>query len=578
MTEGPVLGIVDGITDAGACLFADDRLLAAVNEERLTRVKLEGGFPARSVAEVLRIGGVAPRDVARIAIGGIATPSLPTRLFRGLQRRLSGTAGIIFDRPRSPLHILSDLVRYRVRVTTNRGTDSRLGRLEGRLARRVLAREAGLDAPVELVEHHRAHAACAFFASPFERALVLTADSLGDGLSLTVSRGEGRDLTRLFAADAFASFGTFYALVTRFLGFRPYHEEGKVLALSAEGDAARIPVPFPLRLEGERVVYDGEWGLRAWPWLERLRGHDRKDIAAWLQRGTEEGIAGIAARFVERTGEKDLCVAGGLFANVRLNLRLLETPGVDRLFVFPHMGDGGLAVGAALAHLAPEGFRLPPPFLGPGFSDAECAEALGDLPFTRPHDAAAEAARLLSEGAVVARFDGRMEFGPRALGNRSVLAEARDPSARTMLNRCLDRTEFMPFAPVILAEAAEGRVRDLARARECARHMTMAFRTRPALLAEAPGAVHVDGTARCQVATREEHRGLHTLLTAYAAITGRSTLINTSFNRHGEPIVCTPRDAVRTFRESGIDALLLGPFLAVVTRVANRHAAAGIAR
>jgi carbamoyltransferase len=577
VTPGPLLGLVDGITDAGACLFVDGRLVAAVNEERLTRRKLEGGFPARSVAEVLRLGGVLPRDVERVVVGGIATPSLPTRLFRGLQRGLAGTAGIVFDRPSSPLHRAADLFRYRLRLTTNRA-DSRLGRIEGRIARRILARESGLMAPVELVEHHVAHAASAYFASPFERALVLTADSMGDGYSLTVSKGAGRTLTRLFSADAFSSFGTFYALVTRFLGFRPYRDEGKVLALAAEGDAARVEVPFPLRLDGERLRYSGAWGLKAWPWLERLRGNDRKDVAAWLQAGLEEGISAIAARFAGATGIRDLCIAGGVFANVRLNLRLLETPGVDRLFVFPHMGDGGLAVGAALAHLAPEGFRLPPPFLGPGFPDAECAAALGDLPFTRPADPEGEAARLLAQGAVVARFEGRMEYGPRALGNRSVLAEARDPSVRLVLNRCLGRTEFMPFAPVVLEEGAEERISDLPRARECARHMTLAFRAKRALLEEAPGAVHVDGTARCQVATRDEHPGLHRTLEKYAAITGRRVLVNTSFNRHGEPIVCTPLDAVRTFRESGIDALLLGPFLAALPRAARRPAAAVAAR
>ncbi len=560
--EGPILGVVDGITDAGAALFIDGALAAAVNEERLTRNKLQGGFPARSIAEVLRVGGVAPGDVRSVQVAGINTPSLATRLFRPLQHRLAETAGIVFDRPWSPLQRLADFTRYRMRLTTNR-PGSTLGRIEGRAARVRLQRElpGGISAPVSLVEHHTAHAATAFFAGPFERALVVTADSLGDGLSLTVSRGEGRQLVRLWSADPFVSFGTFFALVTKFLGFRPYRHEGKVAALAASGDASRIPVAFPLRLEGEGIVFEGAWGLKAWRWLECLSGLAREDVAAWLQDGTEAGLAGIVERFATRTGLTDLCVSGGLFANVRLNLRLLETPGVERLFVYPHMGDGGLAVGAVLAHLRPESWTLPTLFLGPAYDARDCARALDGLDFVQPADPEEEVAEILAQGGVVGRFCGRMEYGPRALGHRSVFAEAIDPEIQTELNRRLDRTEFMPFAPVMLADGAGDRVADIDRARESTRHMTCAFRAKPELVKEAPATVHTDGTARCQVATPEEVPGACRMLRAYARRTKRSTLIHTSFNRHEEPLVCTPDDAAKTFREGGLDALLLGPYL-----------------
>jgi carbamoyltransferase len=226
------------------------------------------------------------------------------------------------------------------------------------------------------------------------------------------------------------------------------------------------------------------------------------------------------------------------------------------------MGDGGLAVGACLALLRPAGWRLPPLFLGPDAREVECRAALPGLDFTRPDDPEAEVAALLAEGLVVGRCAGRMEYGPRALGNRSVLAAA-DRGVRDALNRRLGRSEFMPFAPVTLEERAEERLAGLSRARDCARHMTLAFRALPPLAAEAPGAIHADGTARCQVATREEHPGLHRILEEYARRTGRRTLVNTSFNRHEEPIVCTPAEAVATFRQGGLDALQLGPFLAL---------------
>jgi carbamoyltransferase len=289
-----------------------------------------------------------------------------------------------------------------------------------------------------------------------------------------------------------------------------------------------------------------------------------EDVAAWLQRGTEDGIGAIAAHFAAATGLRDLCVAGGVFANVRLNLHLLEqTPGVERLYVFPHMGDGGLAVGGVLAHLAPDGFRMPALFLGPDCGERSCEQALqaAGLRFQRPPCPEEVLAELLAGGKVVARCAGRMEYGPRALGNRSVLSEAVDRDVRTALNHRLGRTEFMPFAPVTLGGRAEERYLGIERSRDSARHMTAAFRARPRLLEEAPGAVHVDGTARCQVTSPTETPELHRLLAEYERRTGRATLINTSFNRHESPIVCTADDAVRTFRQGGIDALQLGPFV-----------------
>lgn len=563
-SRGAVLGLVDGISDAGAALFVDGELVAAVNEERLTRVKLQGGFPSRSVEEVLRIGGVTPRDVRLVAVGGMATPSVVTRVFRGLQRRLHSCAGIAYDRPGSPLLKLADLARYRLRITTNR-PDSPLGLVETNVARALLRRSLGggfAGAPVAFAEHHEAHAATAFFGSGFDRALVLTADSLGDGCSLTVSRCAGRRMERLFAATPFVSFGTFFALVTRWLGFRPSRHEGKVAALAASGDADAVPVRFPLRYEAGRITYEGEWGLRAFRWLDRLSGCTREDVAAWLQRGLTEGITGIARDWLRRTGLGRLAVAGGIFANVALNLSLLELPEVERLYVYPHMGDGGLAVGSALAVLRPEGFRMPRLYLGPEFATGETEAALAGVPHSCPERPAEEVARLLAMGRVVARLSGRMEYGPRALGHRSVLAPA-DAGITDELNRRLNRTEFMPFAPAVLSDGGHQRLADLGRAPDCARHMTAAFRAKPALIREAPGAVHVDGTARAQVVRRSDEPELHAILAAYARRTGRRAVINTSFNRHEEPIVCRPDEAVRTFREGGIDALLLGPFLAV---------------
>jgi carbamoyltransferase len=255
---------------------------------------------------------------------------------------------------------------------------------------------------------------------------------------------------------------------------------------------------------------------------------------------------------------------------VKLNQRLRELPNVDEVYVFPNMGDGGLSVGAAwLAHAAMTGTRpeaLGRLALGPSASEREIATALNDsgLRFRRVSDIHERVAALLADGHVVARFDGPMEFGPRALGHRSILGAATDPSVNDWLNKALHRSEFMPFAPATLAGDAEARYVGLAGGRDAARYMAMTFDCTAAMRAESPAAVHVDGTARPQVVSREDQPDFHAILTAYKRRTGIPTVINTSFNMHEEPIVCTIDDAIRAVLAARLPYLAAGDFLAEV--------------
>ncbi len=562
-----VLGIVDGLHDAGAALVVDGRLLAAANEERFTREKLDGGMPDHSIASVLRQGGIDARDVDRIAVGGVATPTVATRLVRPLQALYRPSLGVCFDRPWHPVDRLGDLARYRLGLTRSRAA-GRGGRLEGILAERILARTLppGVRTrPLAFVDHHRAHAESAWRTAGPGRWLVVTADAHGDGRSLTVwTASEDAGLTLLHQQGVGASLGAFYSLVTRRLGFRPGRHEGKVLGLSARGRADRVPFPWPFAWDGETLLYRGRWGLAARRELAPLSRLPREDVAAWVQEGTERMLLEGVRRWLRQTGLSRVAVAGGVFANVRVNGRIAALDEVERLHVFPHMGDGGLAVGAALSVADAPPRRLASlTALGPAPTDAACGQALlaAGLSCVRPPSPDRLLAEALERGLPVVRYVGGMEYGPRALGHRSVLAPADDPGITVRLGAALCRDEFMPFAPAILAEDAPAAFEHLDAAGDAARFMTVALPAKLPFRSACPAAVHVDGTARPQVVHHDQVPGFCALIRAVRDATGRPAVINTSFNMHEEPIVHTPADAVRAFRASRLPRMRLGPYV-----------------
>jgi carbamoyltransferase len=304
---------------------------------------------------------------------------------------------------------------------------------------------------------------------------------------------------------------------------------------------------------------------------ERLEGLRREDVAAGVQRNTEDVVAAYVRDALDRTGARRLALSGGVFSNVRLNQVVWNRSECEEIYVHPHMGDGGLAAGAALDafHRAPasphEPLRLDHVYLGPAHTDYEIERTLArypELAVRCPKSIVEEVARLLSERKVVARFGGAMEYGPRALGNRSILCHARDASVNDWLNKRLARSEFMPFAPVVTDTAAPRYFAgfDPARCR-ASRFMTVTYDVTERCLAEAPAIVHVDRTARPQVVRREDNPEYFDIVEAYGRITGSPILVNTSFNMHEEPIVNDPDTAIRSFLRSGLDVLALGPFL-----------------
>ncbi len=562
-----ILGLNNGI-DAGAALIEDGRVLYCINEERLNRHKMFWGPPLLSLEEILRVSGIAPQDIDRVA-----------------QSSLTGGGGVHDDFRNPPpvkraveaLSLLPlshrDWVKHAYRAVSGRRRSDPV--VDRRLA------ELGITAPKSYIEHHHCHAATAYYCSPFgdvpEEVLVVTADGVGDGICHSTNTvGKNHEIIRHEESMIFHSIAEMYGYVTHNLGFHYNRHEGKITGLAAYGDPEKTLPVFrevmgwdPERLELRSKLHAwGRPGARKLHML--LQGYKREDIAAGLQRGVEEVMTGLVAAAMRRYSTRRLCAAGGLFSNVRLNQKLRELPEVEDIYIHPGMGDTGQGLGAALGLWAqleacPKPRLLRDVYLGPSYDDAEIERELRahGVPYSRPPDVHEAAAALLAERRVVARFTGRMEYGPRALGHRSILFHTADRTVNDWLNRWLKRTEFMPFAPIVLedraAEFFEGYDPERAIA---ARFMTITYDVTPKGRELAPAAIHVDATARPQTVTREGNPDSWKLLRAYQARTGVPILINTSFNMHEEPIVNTPRDAIRAFLQGHLHALAIGSFIA----------------
>ena len=568
-----VLGISDHYI-SGAALIENGRLVAAVNEERLVRKKMAMGFPRRSIAEVLRMAGVSPEEVDVVAVASKWGHFLDEivdfnegvfGVDEGGVKNLFFAVGSRLAFLRSRLPFLESLY-YRLREPVFAKRRERI--------REVLRDEFELSAPVDFVWHHRAHAAAAYYGSGFDDALVVTLDGSGDGHSSHVYEVRGGNWKLLHTVPSFDGLGNYYGYVTHLCGFKTGKHEGKVTGLAAYGeDRYRDVLESFIRYHDGSMTNVGN-AFRTGA-VEKLRAalpadFRREDLAASIQNLSED----IAARYVgywqQKTGLQNVALAGGVVANVKINQRIHELPGVDEVFVCPAMSDEGLGAGAALIVAADKG-DVPAGtscfdhvYLGPEHTDREVAEALdaAGVAYTRPDDPEAEIARLISEGYVVARHHGRMEFGPRALGNRSILYRPDDPSVNDWLNERLKRTEFMPFAPSTVAEAGDDSFKALAGAQNTARFMTITFDCTEEMTQGCPGVVHIDGTARPQLVSEQDNPSYYRVISEFRQRTGLPAVVNTSFNIHEEPIVCTPQDSIRAFQLGHLDVLAIGSFIA----------------
>jgi carbamoyltransferase len=558
-----VLGVNSVYHESSACLLDGARVLAFCEEERLTRVKrakrltLDNAdeLPERAIDWCLAASGASWADVGRVAYSydpdarPAAAPDPAEDVRPGSWGSAAGEA--LFQR-------------------TVRGVPGVLSRLAG----------TDLTDRFRWVPHHRAHAASAYFACPFESAAVLSVDALGEVHSTGFYAGCGPRLETLREIAYPHSLGFLWETVSEFLGLDRYTGPAKVMGLAAFGRPDRFAAALARLLlvgPGEFRVDNSLTRFRSYGpnRLDELFGpprapgaeldHRDADVARALQERTELALLALAGWLRERTGADALCLAGGVALNCVATGRLARDSGFTRFFVQPAANDAGTSLGAAL-HVAhhelglTDRYVMDHPYLGPAYDDAAVRRALdaAGLPYRRSRDVAAETAALLAGGRVVGWFQGALEAGPRALGNRSILADPRDPAVKDAINlRAKHREYWRPFSPSVLADQAADWFEV---AGESLSHgfMSFTYPVRAERRAQVPAVLAADGRARAQLVTARLNPRYHRLISAFRDLTGVPVVLNTSFNGPGEPLVCTPEEAVARYRDSGLDALVLG--------------------
>ena len=571
-----ILGIHDAI-DSGAAIIEDGKIVAAVSEERVIRSKLAYGFPRQAIRTALEVANLEPKELDRVAVATknnqFVNDIVP---FRGWYETRNTFIRWLFMSVASKISPLAVKFGFLEKLYYSLRYPLFLERR--RRIRQVMRDEFGITCPVEFVDHHLAHASSAYYSSGYDDATVITLDGGGDGVSSSAYAVKGGNFVRLNQNSSLNSIGNFYSYVTHICGFTTHKHEGKITGLAAYGEPRYLDF-FRSLLEvkdGQIINKSKLFGANA---IKRItdflpEGFSKPDLAASIQQLLEEVSVQYVKFWLDRSKLGNLALAGGVFANVKVNQRLHELDRVRSLFIHPAMGDDGVATGAALAlyyeSQSSQGQELEVSrcmehvYFGPEFSDDEIRRELDDsgLECSFHDDIEVEIAKLLSEGYVVARFNGRMEYGPRALGNRSILYQPTDPSVNDWLNKKLNRTEFMPFAPSTLAERSDKCFQNVDGASDAARFMTITFDCTEWMSENCPGVVHIDNTARPQVVHTADNPSYYKIIEEYHKLTGLPTVVNTSFNIHEEPIVCTPADAIRAFKMGHLDYLAIGSFLA----------------
>jgi carbamoyltransferase len=585
-----ILGINAYHGNASAAIVCDGRLVAAVEEERFNRVKYAAGFPSAAIRYCLKEAGLTPAEIHHVAVPRNPYARLATKLWYAIR--------------------MPSFARERVRVL------AKFTGISEALAAAFDLDPAKLSAKFHRVEHHQAHLASSYFVSPFENAALLSADGLGDFASTMWGTGAGNRM-HIDGAVVFPhSLGLFYSAVTQYLGFLKFGDEYKIMGLAAYGeptqlDAMRDIVAFDERssTNGFRLALEYFTHHRSGPemsWAEadktptlgklfseamggKLGGPARaadapleqrhRDLASALQARLEEVYLGMLRKLAVQTHSKSVCLAGGVAFNCVANGKISDATPFEEVYVHPAAGDAGLAVGAAfyIWHQVlgrPRSFVMDHAYWGPSYSRDEIRQAISAKHLHAGGYAIAEfaedelmsrTAAIIADGKILGWFQGRAEWGPRALGNRSIVADPRRPEMKDILNRRIKHREiFRPFAPSILAE----RTGEWFEKSHPSPFMTLAYSVLPEKRDKIPAPTHVDGTGRLQTVAREANPRYWQLIKAFENKTGVPVVLNTSFNDN-EPIVCRPEEALDCFLRTQMDALVLGDFL--ITKILSRN-------
>ena len=566
------LGINAAFHDSAACIVKDGILLAATEEERFTHFKhgkrpvpfSTWELPFHAIDYCLKVAGIHINDVDHVAY------SFDPYLLIGEKYRGKETIEIPFEEGRSYLNkdfgnpweplFLSSIINAPGQLR-----DGWPHHLQQRFIGCNIGREKW-----HFVEHHIAHAASAFNCSPFKTAAVMTVDGRGEQATTTYNIGYGQQLDRIGQVNLPHSLGLLYEDVTTHLGFLHSSDEYKVMALASYGkpefvnDFREI---VQIGSNGQYTINNQNLTERFGP--KRLRHEEftafHFNIAHSLQLVLEEAMLELTGWLQQKTGEENLCLAGGVALNCVANARIRDKGFFKNIWVQPASGDDGTALGAALWVDAQERksnektFVMDHCYCGPEYTDSEIEKQLKlwKVPYRKLENIAEETADILAQDKIIGWYQGRMEFGPRALGSRSILASPINPAMQARLNEVKDREDFRPVAPVVLQEKAHEWFNNA----EYSPFMLFIYDVKEDKADKIPSVRHTDGTARIQTINEQQHKDYYDLLKAFERKTGVPVLVNTSFNTLGKPIVCTPRDAVECFWSSPFDALIIGSFI-----------------
>src|SRR3989344_781590 len=559
------LGLNAASHDTGIAIVEDTgKISFAISEERLSRINKDSSFPRKSLNYAEKNFKVDEIVLPQIKNINFKLRALNLSLNAFLNNKSANIVNMWFNK-------LLKNNSFKIDEKTSQSNNF----LKNKLKK-------------SYIEHHHAHAASAYFHSGFKDSVILSLDGMGDLFSGGIYEGKNGNITRLkkfFIQQA--PFALDYQLITTILGFKPNKHEGKITGLAAYGKhnerCIKATESFLNKVwsKNYKLNYDPtkNWSNNLFL-STRQEGIDlsrtfrntifkefsREDLAYAIQYLTEKKVLNLIEKNISEIKNKNIALVGGLFANVKLNQRIKELE-FRNIFIQPAMGDDGLSYGAVLWKLSQENSLKPQQlkdvYLGMEYSEDEIKKAISESKLKSDYYEEIEEviAELISKNKIVARFNGRMEHGPRALGNRSILYQAIDPAINDWLNKRLNRSEFMPFAPVTLSEYANKCYKNLEGAEYAAKFMTITFDCTDYMKKNSPAVVHVDGTARPQLVSKEDNLSYYKIVKAYHKLTGIPSIVNTSFNMHEEPIVCTPEDAIRSFKEGHLDYLAIGNHL-----------------
>lgn len=560
------LGLHFEYHDTGAAIVdSKGKIIAAINEERLTRQKEEERPPFNSIKCLLEMTGLSGGDISRIAVSGSA-PGFKKDIVKLKRHAVQSFYGF----PHVFNYYLLGHKQPKYKEQPHRGMNL------AEANRKLIKNVKGFRGKVDYVDHHMAHAASAYFTAGIDNVLIVTIDGEGDYLTSRICVGENGKIIPIDETKWPHSPGEFYKLITAMLGFRPRRHAGKITGLAAFGKYDQTYSLVKDMFYSKGLQFRVSKDLYKYKWLYRrtiglpapFNKYSPADLSAAFQKRLENVAVEVVKRAMKKTGKTDILLAGGVTANVKMNQRIREIPGVTSLFIHPGMSDCGLGVGAALYSWSKTKFNGKIPkidnvYFGPSYSDEEIENEIKKFGFDYEYVKNAEKyiAELVAKKKIVGRFDGRMEYGPRALGNRSILADPTDKSINDWLNKRLHRTEFMPFAPSALVEGAHHYYKGYSKDHFTAEFMTITYDVTEKGQKECAAVTHVDNTARPQVVTPEANPSYYKILKEHQKITGLWAFVNTSFNAHEEPIVCSPRDALSSFKDDCVDVLSLGDFI-----------------